>query len=67
MVICAFQNAFQDREVRHNTTGVEVLGAIEDNFVAFRSNLEIAVARIDGSANELSKLQSDFKHWIDSL
>lgn len=53
MVICAFQNAFQDREVRHNTTGVEVLGAIEDDFVAFGSNLEIAVAWVDSASDEL--------------
>lgn len=53
MIIGAFQHALQDGQVRHHTARVEVLEAIEDQLISFRSDLQIAVARVDGATDEL--------------
>ena len=62
VILGAIQYAFKHGQVRHNTTCVEVLGAIEDDLVTLRGNLEIAVARIDGSADKLFEIQSELKY-----
>jgi hypothetical protein len=64
VILGAFQYAFEDCEIRYNTTCVEVLGAIEDDLVTFRGNFEIAVARVDGSTNELCEYKLGSKCHI---
>lgn len=65
VILGAIQYAFEDGQIRYSTACVEVFGAIEDNFVTFRSDLEIAVARIDGATDKLFENRSASNHWID--
>lgn len=54
MIFRAVQNTLENGQIRHHAASVEVLGAIEDDLIAFRSDLEIAIARVDGSSDELT-------------
>jgi hypothetical protein len=55
VVFGTFQDTFKDGQIRYNTAGIEVLGAVEDYLVTFRSDFQITVARVDGSSDELSR------------
>jgi hypothetical protein len=35
VIFGTFENTFQDRQIRNNTARVEVLGAVEDDLIAF--------------------------------
>jgi len=62
VVLSAFENAFQDCQIRYDTACVEVFGAVENDMVTFRGNFEITVARIDRSTNKLFEHQSELKY-----
>lgn len=48
----ALQHALQHGQVGNNAAGVEVLEAIEDDVITLRRDLQVVVARIDGTTEE---------------
>lgn len=53
MILTPFQHTLQNSQIRNHTTSVEILKAIENQFVDLRRNLQIAIARVDSTADEL--------------
>ena len=53
VILGAIQYTFEDCQIRYNTTCVEVFGAVEDDLVTLRGNLEITVARVNSSTDKL--------------
>jgi hypothetical protein len=67
VIFGTLQYAFENSQVRYNTTCVEIFGAVEDNFITFRGDLEIAVARIDGAADKLFQNWSVSRLCVDTI
>ena len=53
MILRAIQHTLENREIRHNTTGVEVLGSAEDDLVSVGSDLEVVVSGVHCTAHEV--------------
>lgn len=64
MVFCALEHALEDREVGDDAAGVEVLVAVEDDFVAFRCDFQVRVSGVDGAADEVVVLDDEALEFV---
>lgn len=53
MVLGALKHALEDRHVRDDAAGIEVLEALEDDVVADGGNGQFRVARVDGAPHKV--------------
>lgn len=53
MILRTLQYALENREIRHNTTSIEVLGSAEDDVVSVGDDLEVVVSGVDCAAHEV--------------
>ena len=56
MLVCTLVDALENRQIRNNAPGVEVLEAAEDDVIAVVDNLLVVVARVHGAADKVNVL-----------